>query len=106
MVSGSANTLTSLYGTERNGTRSAQGFKGSKNQKMTKNQQRMEAMRNNKSPGVRGYSIDDELSLMATILAQAFVQLPTSQLKHELFQSQRLDELTLPQFSAVRELAL
>lgn len=40
--------------------------------------------------------------LTASILAQAFVQLPTGQLKHELFQSQRLDELTLPQFRAVR----
>ncbi|KAH9967455.1 mitochondrial ribosomal death-associated protein 3-domain-containing protein, partial [Russula dissimulans] len=29
-----------------------------------------------------------------------FVPLPASQLKHELFQSQRLDELNLPQFSA------
>jgi len=37
------------------------------------------------------------------ILTQAFVPLPASQLKHELFQSQRLDELNLPQFSAVRE---
>jgi len=41
--------------------------------------------------------------LTTSILAQAFVQLPIGQLKHELFQSQRLDELTLPQFSAVRE---
>ncbi|KAF8493178.1 mitochondrial ribosomal death-associated protein 3-domain-containing protein [Russula emetica] len=41
----------------------------------------MEAMQKNKSPG-------------------AFVPLPTSQLKHELFQSQRLDELDLPSFSA------
>jgi len=40
-------------------TRSAQGFKGGKNQKLTKKQQRMEAMRNNKSPGVRAFSIDD-----------------------------------------------
>ena len=44
--------------------------------------------------------------LTASILAQAFVQLPIGQIKHELFQSQRLDELTLPQFSAVRERAL
>ena len=38
--------------------------------------------------------------------SQAFVQLPTSQLKHELFQSQRLDELNLPHFNAVREQVL
>jgi hypothetical protein len=44
--------------------------------------------------------------LTASILAQAFLPLPTGQLKHELFQSQRLDELTLPQFGAVRERAL
>ncbi|KAH9992708.1 mitochondrial ribosomal death-associated protein 3-domain-containing protein [Russula compacta] len=59
----------------------AQGFKGGKGQKITKKQKRMEAMRNHKSPG-------------------AFVPLPSSQLKHELFQSQRLDELNLPYFSA------
>jgi small subunit ribosomal protein S29 len=41
----------------------------------------MEAMQKNKTPG-------------------AFVPLPASQLKHELFQSQRLDELDLPSFSA------
>jgi hypothetical protein len=40
--------------------------------------------------------------LTVCILAQAFVPLPASQLKHELFQSQRLDELNLPSFSAVR----
>jgi hypothetical protein len=45
-----------FYGTERNGTRSAQGFKGSKSQKLTKRQKRMEAMQKNKSPGVRGQS--------------------------------------------------
>jgi hypothetical protein len=33
--------------------RSAQGFKGSKNQKLTKKQKRMEAMQKNKTPGVR-----------------------------------------------------
>lgn len=38
--------------------------------------------------------------------SQAFVQLPTSQLKHELFHSQRLDELNLPHFNAVREQVL
>ncbi|KAI0306051.1 mitochondrial ribosomal death-associated protein 3-domain-containing protein [Multifurca ochricompacta] len=59
-----------------------QGYKGGKNQKLTKKQQRLEAMRNNKSPGVR---------LRPT---------PPSQLKHELFQSQRLDELMLPDFNA------
>ncbi|KAI9440379.1 mitochondrial ribosomal death-associated protein 3-domain-containing protein [Lactarius indigo] len=59
----------------------AQGFKGGNGQKLTKKQKRLEAMRNNKSPG-------------------AFVPLPASQLKHELFQSQRLDELTLPEFNA------
>jgi hypothetical protein len=32
--------------------------------------------------------------------------LPTGQLKHELFQSQRLDELTLPEFNAVRSRTL
>jgi len=41
----------------------------------------MEAMQKNKTPG-------------------AFVPLPASQLKHELFQNQRLDELNLPSFSA------
>ncbi|KAI0255685.1 mitochondrial ribosomal death-associated protein 3-domain-containing protein [Lactifluus subvellereus] len=59
----------------------AQGFKGAKSQKQAKKQQRLEAMRSNKSPG-------------------AFVPLPTGQLKHELFQSQRLDELVLPDFNA------
>ncbi|KAH9975748.1 mitochondrial ribosomal death-associated protein 3-domain-containing protein [Lactifluus volemus] len=58
-----------------------QGYKGNKNQKLTKKQKCMEAMRNNRSPG-------------------AFVQLPSGQLNHELFQSQRLDELTLPDFNA------
>lgn len=47
-----------------------------------------------------GYIADDLDS------SQAFVQLPTSQLKHELFQSQRLDELNLPHFNAVREQVL
>ena len=42
-----------VYGTERHGTRSAQGFKGGKSQKLTKKQKRMEAMQKNKSPGVR-----------------------------------------------------
>jgi hypothetical protein len=39
----------------------AQGFKGGKSQTLGKKQQRMEMMRKNPSPGVRGYSIDDEL---------------------------------------------
>lgn len=34
---------------------------------------------------------------------KAFVPLPAGQLKNELFQSQRLDELVLPDFNAVRE---
>jgi hypothetical protein len=38
--------------------------------------------------------------------SQDFVQLPTNQLTHELFQSQRLDELNLPHFNAVREQVL
>ncbi|KAI9464801.1 mitochondrial ribosomal death-associated protein 3-domain-containing protein [Russula earlei] len=59
----------------------AQGYKGGKGQKLTNKQRRMEAIRNNKSPG-------------------AFVSLPASQLRHELFQSQRLDELDLPYFRA------
>ena len=42
-----------VYGTERHGTRSAQGFKGGKGQKLTKKQKRMEAMQKNKSLGVR-----------------------------------------------------
>ena len=42
-----------VYGTERHETRSAQGFKGNKSQKLTKKQKRMEAMQKNKSPGVR-----------------------------------------------------
>lgn len=46
--------LVRLYETERHGTRSAQGFKGAKSQKLTKKQRRMEAMRKNNSPGVRG----------------------------------------------------
>jgi len=33
----------------------AQGFKGNNSQKLTKKQRRLEAMRNNKSPGVRSY---------------------------------------------------
>jgi hypothetical protein len=64
----------------------------------------MEAMRNNKSPGVRGYSLVAGLYLLNVwIFAQAFLPLPTSQLRHELFQSQRIDELDLPRFNAVRD---
>lgn len=52
MVSPSASPIFPS-GTERHRTRSAQGFKGAKNQKLTKKQKRMEAMQKNKYPGVR-----------------------------------------------------
>lgn len=60
MVSGFASTVShDAYKELSATTRPAQGFKGGKNQKLTKKQQRMEAMRNNKSSGVRAFSIDD-----------------------------------------------
>ncbi|KAH9990578.1 mitochondrial ribosomal death-associated protein 3-domain-containing protein [Russula vinacea] len=74
-----------LYAAQAKGgpmKRNAQGYKGNKAQKLTKKQRRMEIMQKYKSPG-------------------AFVPLPAGQLRHELFQSERLDELDkLPNFNA------
>lgn len=44
-------------GTKHYKTHLAQGFKGGRGQKLTKKQKRLEAMRNNKSPGVRSHCL-------------------------------------------------
>jgi hypothetical protein len=95
MVSPSASHLpVHVYGTECYGARSAQGFKGGRNQKLTKKQKRMEAMQKNKSPGVReecagavGCIPADWVSLFRLLYHSPLANLDTSYFKASAWMS-------------------